>query len=133
MLNKLLLQQVKDCLQNSNGLPANVRDLLEAISASAAQSDIEGERIQQSIHLKTSQRIAKIGSWEMDMPDPEDLTQNRHYWSAETYRIFGFPPGSTIDNESFYSRIPAEDQQHIKTVMENALATGSIYDVTHRL
>jgi len=133
MLNKLLLQQVKDCLQNSDALPGDIRDLLHAISISAEQIDNEEERIRQGIHLETSQRIAKIGSWEMDIPDTDDLTQNRHYWSAEAYRIFGFAPGSAIDNELFYSRIPAEDQALIHTVMKDALATGSIYDVTHRL
>ena len=133
MLDKLLLQRVKDCLQNSDSLPADVRDLLQTISTSAEQTGVEEERMQQGIHLETSQRIAKIGSWEMDIPDPDDLTQNRHYWSTETYRIFGFTPGSAIDNNSFYSLIPVEDQQMIKTVMEKALATGSIYDVTHRL
>jgi len=132
MIDYLLLRQVKERLKKNDYLPADVKDLLETVVRSC-ELGLDDERIKNTVHLETSQRVAKIGSWEMDIPDINDLTKNRHYWSSETYRIFGFPPGSPIHNDSFYNRIPVEDQQHIQVVLEKALATKGAYDVTHRL
>lgn len=132
MIDNRLLWQIKDRLKKNDDLPADVNDILNAV-VHACEQGPDKERIKNTVHLETSQRIAKIGSWEMDIPDLDDWTQNRHYWSSETYRIFGFEPGSEINNDLFYSRIPEEDQQHIMVVLGNALATGCIYDVTHRL
>ena len=43
--------------------------------------------------LRQSQRIAHVGSWEMDLLDRSDLGQNAVRWSDECIRIFGLEPG----------------------------------------
>ncbi|HEY8037777.1 MAG TPA: EAL domain-containing protein [Methylobacter sp.] len=55
--------------------------------------------------LSESQRIAHVGSWQIDLP------MNKVTWSEETYRIHGLSPKTyTPDLESFYALIHADDR-----------------------
>ena len=71
-----------------------------AQQARAYQEELEArERL-----LAESQRMARIGSWELD------LTSHRLHWSDETYRIVGVSP-EDFDHkpDSFYARVHPND------------------------
>lgn len=79
--------------------------------------------------LNRSQRIAKLGSWELD------LRNNRLSWSDEVYRIFGLEPQEfKATYEAFLETVHPEDR---KTVDETY--TGSLhenmdsYEIEHRV
>jgi diguanylate cyclase (GGDEF)-like protein/PAS domain S-box-containing protein len=76
--------------------------------------------------LSRAQRIAKIGSWQLDIPG------KAHTWSEETYRIFGEPPGKVINFEIFAGHIPPEDKEWVSTSWHSALQ-GEPYDIEHRI
>ena len=68
--------------------------------------------------LRQAQAVARLGSWRIEPggPDPEALE-----WSAETYRLFGVPPGSRMTYPDFLDRIYPEDRERVVAAFEDAL------------
>lgn len=85
---------------------------------------IENER-----RLQEAERLAKMGSWELD------LEHNLLFWSDEIYRIFETTPqsfGATY--EAFLSFVHPEDRELINTAYQRSLETKTPYGpITHRL
>ncbi len=76
--------------------------------------------------LKATQRIASIGSWELD------LTTQELVWSEETYRIFGLPFGTPMTYPGFVERVHAQDRQRVDEAWRRALG-GQPYELEHRI
>ena len=68
------------------------------------------EAKQTAFRLAEAQRVAKIGSWEMDILNDEI------WWSEESYRIFGFEPveGQNISFDEFLQTIIPDDREKIR-------------------
>jgi len=77
-------------------------------------------------HLEEAQRVAHIGSWELDIPG------NRLVWSAETCAIFGVAPGAPLSFEYFAKRIHPDYRDMVNAAWSAALS-GAPYDVEHRI
>jgi PAS domain S-box-containing protein len=78
--------------------------------------------------LAEAQRIAGVGSWEIDWPTRKVL------WSDETYRLLGVTRGEyepTI--EGFFAVVPPEDQPAVRRAVEDALAGRAQYRIDHRV
>ncbi|MDO9244417.1 MAG: sensor domain-containing diguanylate cyclase, partial [Rhodocyclaceae bacterium] len=78
--------------------------------------------------LKEAQRLARLGSWELD------LTKNHLTWSDEGYRIFEIDPerfGATY--EAFLDAIHPEDRAMVNQAYQDSLQTRQPYEITHRL
>ncbi len=78
--------------------------------------------------LAEAQRIAKVGSWTLD------LATNTLVWSDEVFRIF------EVDNQNFGARYEAfldlihpEDRDMVHQVYQQSLQTRRPYLITHRL
>jgi PAS domain S-box-containing protein len=84
-------------------------------------------RVSQS-SLADAQRIAKLGSWELNLRTDELL------WSDEIYRIFEIDRGNFLGTyEAFLERIHPEDRARVKEAFSEALAQRRPYDTVHRL
>ncbi|NWF66246.1 MAG: PAS domain S-box protein [Campylobacterales bacterium] len=57
--------------------------------------------------LQEAQRVAKIGSWKID------IKTNQLTWSNQTYIIFGIPIGKTITLEDFLGVIHPDDLEFV--------------------
>ena len=88
----------------------------------------QAEREERARLLAESQRMASIGSWELD------LTTNLLRWSEQTYRIVGVDPRA-FDHalESFYARVHPDDLPALKASEDAALRQGDTHDVTVRI
>ncbi len=78
--------------------------------------------------LSEAQRIARLGSWELD------LTTNTLVWSDEIYRIFEIDPtlfGATY--EAFLAAIHPEDREMVNQAYTASLTSKAPYEVEHRL
>ena len=78
--------------------------------------------------LKESQRIAKLGSWELD------LVNNALFWSDEVFKIFEIDPKrSGASYEAFLELVHPEDKAIVTNAYDHALKSRTPYDVFHRL
>lgn len=78
-------------------------------------------------HLNHAQAVARIGSWHLD------IEKQRLTWSNETYRMFGVPPGTPQDVDSFASHVYPEDLASVFDAWGKALRGESEYDMEHRI
>lgn len=79
--------------------------------------------------LQEAERLAKMGSWELD------LVNDTLHWSDEIYRIFDTTPqsfGATY--EAFLNFIHPDDRELVNEAYQNSLITKEPYGpITHRL
>jgi len=84
--------------------------------------------------LAAAQRIAHLGSWELDLKNLEDINSNELRWSDETFRIFGYEPQQVaVTNELFLRAVHADDRQRVAAAVTEALEKKSAYDLEHRI
>jgi len=76
--------------------------------------------------LKETQRIAKLGGWELD-PETGKLI-----WTDEVYRIYEVEPDYQPDMESSFSFYDPEDIPIIREAVNNAVEYGKSYDLELR-
>jgi two-component system, cell cycle sensor histidine kinase and response regulator CckA len=80
------------------------------------------------------QRIAHLGSWELDLTNLEDINANELRWSDETFRIFGFQPRQVpLSTDRFFRSVHAEDRARVAGAVIEALKTGKPFDLEHRI
>ena len=90
---------------------------------------VEEQLIKSDTHLKTAQRVGKIGSWEFDL-----ITGNM-VWSEEVFRIFGRDP--SIGTPTYYleliNYLHPDDWERFNQTVQIAIATGKSYDIEYRI
>ncbi|MCF8242308.1 MAG: PAS domain S-box protein [Melioribacteraceae bacterium] len=112
---------VFDSSQNFRGSFAMFTDISERKQAEKRLSDTASR-------LNEAQRIAHIGSWELN------LVTNVLTWSDEIYRIFEIDKekfGATY--EAFLNAIHPEDIEAVDFAYTNSLKTKEPYHIEHRL
>ncbi len=78
--------------------------------------------------LLEAQRIARLGSWEID------LVGRRHHWSEEMYRIFGGTPESFRQSVwSFLDVVHPDDRARVEATFAASVRDRTPYDLVHRL
>jgi PAS domain S-box-containing protein len=78
--------------------------------------------------LKEAQRIAHMGSWELD------LNNNKLHWSDEIYRMFEIDPARfKASYEAFLNIIHPQDRDIAYKAYTGSLTDKQPYEITHRL
>ena len=78
--------------------------------------------------LNTAQRVARIGSWELD------LTTNALVWSDEIYRIFELDPSKfAASYATFLERVHPGDRLQVDAAYQASVRERSAYEIAHRL
>jgi PAS domain S-box-containing protein len=78
--------------------------------------------------LNEAQKIAKVGSWEVEYPGL------KVYWSDEVYRIFEFTSGDWEPSfDHFLNVVHPDEREMIESLYTESLQTHSSFDVIHRL
>jgi PAS domain S-box-containing protein len=99
----------------------------------------ERKRIEESLRLGKSnmaaaQRIAHVGSWELDLVGDGGLDANVLRWSDEMYRIAGLEPGAVdMTSELFFKIVPEEDHEPIRAAVRDAIRDCKTYSIVHRI
>ncbi len=74
--------------------------------------------------LQESQRIAKVGSWHLD------IATNQVVWSEELYRMYGFDPTLPPPPYSQHQKLfTPESWERLSAALANTVETGSPYEV----
>lgn len=98
-----------------------VRDITER--KAVEKSLREGEAM-----LQEAQRIAHVGSWDVDMLN-DKLT-----WSDETFRIWEIDKTKfKADFAAFLETVHPEDRERVNRVYYESVANHTLYEVEHRL
>ncbi len=92
----------------------------------AVRLHVERQLAARTADLTKAQAIARLGSWNLDIPG------DRLSWSEETYRIFGLMPGTVLQLSTFANFIHPEDRDQVMAAWNAALA-GEPYDIEHRI
>jgi diguanylate cyclase (GGDEF)-like protein/PAS domain S-box-containing protein len=96
-------------------------DVTEKSIADAALK--ESER-----RLNEAQRIAQVGSWELD------LLSGKLSWSDEIFRLFEIDKTAFgASYEAFLNAIHPEDRDQVNQAYTHSLETHTPYEITHRL
>lgn len=78
--------------------------------------------------LREAQRLARIGSWELD------LDSGRLYWSQQLFDIFEIDPAQgPADYGSFLGMVHPDDRERVDAAYQQSLSTRQAYEVDHRL
>ncbi|MFW6041006.1 MAG: PAS domain S-box protein [Thermoplasmatota archaeon] len=104
----------------------NVEGIVETALEITDRKKTEQRLKESEERLNRSQKIAKVGSWEID------LDTNELNWSDETYRIFGFPIGELMCYERVLEKIHPDDREYVEKEWKRALKDGD-YDIEHRI
>jgi len=92
------------------------------------RKEAEGALRKSEISLAESQRIAHLGTWE------RDLRTGESWWSAETYRIYGFDSGSHLPAlGELMEVVHPDDRDPLEAAMYGALREAKPYDIEHRI
>ena len=104
------------------GVVEFVRDITQRV-----QNEMDLKRTRNL--LEKSQRIAKVGSWELD------LTRNNLLWSDEVYRIFGLKPQEfTATYEAFLNLVHPRDRLAVSNAYESSIEEGrDQYEIENRI
>lgn len=96
-------------------------DITERRLAEAALRDSEHR-------LNEAQRIAQLGSWELDLVSGELI------WSDEIFRLFEIDKSRFgASYEAFLDAIHPDDRDRVNQAYSDSLATRTPYEITHRL
>ena len=106
---------------------APIRDAQGRISGSAVVIRDITELKKAQIQLVDSQRLAKVGSWELD------IATGRTRWSDEWYRIFGLPKDVPADFQTFLSRVHPKDRGLIVDAQKKSHTNGGPFNVDFRI
>lgn len=87
------------------------------------------EALQRSeARLREAQRVAQIGSWDLDIPT------NALTWSDEVYRIFEIDPnGFGASYDAFLQLVHPDDREFVNQVFTDSLKNRQPYNIVHRL
>ena len=84
---------------------------------------------QSEAYLAEAQRLTHTGSWAWS-----PATGERHYWSEEMFRIFGFDPEQGLPpHEIFWRRVHPEDRDRVREHIRRAVSHEVDYVVEHRI
>lgn len=78
-------------------------------------------------YLAEAQTLSRTGSFGWHVPTGE------LFWSAETYRIFGYDPGAHVTLAMIVERTHPDDRAFVREVIDRAVAQKEAFDVEHRL
>ena len=108
---------------------------IDGISADITRRKETEENLRSAeVHLLASQRIARVGSWELYLTDPANFYTGTLKWSDETFRIFGYRPGEVKSTgHRAYEHVHPGDRERVEDTFKRALGEGKLYQAEYRI
>lgn len=107
---------------------------IDGISADITRRKETEENLRSAeVHLLASQRIARVGSWELYLSH-DNFYAGTLKWSDETFRIFGYAPGEVESTVHMaFEHVHRDDRERVQAVFKNALRERTLFQVEHRI
>lgn len=107
--------------EGKNGALVFVRDITGRIKSE--ENILRANRL-----FEASQKIAHVGSWELD------IKSGAMAWSDEVYRIFGIQTGIPITNDDFMLAVHPDDRSMVNEAYDRSLRENlDGYEIEHRI
>src|SRR2546421_4351204 len=91
-------------------------------------ADADSERTRARRQLGEARELARVGSWEWDIP------QNVVWWSDQLYRIYGLEPRSILPTyEEFLTRVHPDDRESVDERNRRAFADHEPFEDVKRI
>src|SRR5690606_37992489 len=111
--------------RDARGEPVEILSIGSDITASR---EAEARVRRSEAHLIEAQRIAKIGSWELD------LRTNLIKWSGQTSQIFGLRESDSDGTfKRFLTFVHPDDLEQLHAAQRAAVEGTARFDVQHRI
>ena len=121
----VLLHTIKVPVRDEDGRPQFLLGISQDIRLFKR---IEEELRRSQASLAEAQRIARMGSWELDQES------GTAYWSDELFRILGKEPGETKPSlEAFLLQCHPEDAERMRAVFHQVAEDGLPVTLDHRM
>jgi PAS domain S-box-containing protein len=78
-------------------------------------------------YLSEGQRLSHTGSW------ARCVTSGDVYFSQESYRIFGFEPGSKVTLDTILGRIHPDDRPFARETIQKSIADSGDFELNYRI
>jgi PAS domain S-box-containing protein len=89
---------------------------------------------QSEASLAAAQRLAQVGSWELDLVDPLDLSRCPTRWSDELFRLLGFEPGQfTATTARAMEVVHTGDRTIVARAMTDLIHQAKSFDICYRI
>lgn len=99
-----------------------------------AQSRTEAEARRIEASLEIAQRIAGLGSWELDLDKRDPDGSYALWWSNEVYHILGLSPTTVkSQRQTFFNLVHPEDREMVYTAIDAAITQGEVYSMRFRI
>ena len=119
-VSQLILSH-RDAQGNLSHLSTIMRDISE-------RKLVERELEHKSYLLNETQKLARLGSWELD------IASGAFNWSDEVYRIFELGPGSfAVTYRAFLELVHPEDCERVQQTCRKSIQDGKPFEMEHRL
>lgn len=105
----------------------------QTLRAWGTQQDVTSQRMAMKELERSRERLdlalqaTAMGIWEWD------VVNNELYWSPELKKLFGLKVKDDITYEKYQGLLHPDDREHMLEVIKESLATGSTYQVEHRI
>ncbi|QLK24456.2 PAS domain S-box protein [Natrinema zhouii] len=123
---------IASVLEDPDGRPVEVgigRDITERRDKERRLRERE-TRLERTTHLlEQSQRLAKIGAWELDVTEEP----YEPWWTDEVRRIHGVSSDEAVDIEQALGFYHPDDRPRIREAVERAIEDGEPYDLELRI
>lgn len=111
--------------RDAQGRPVEILSIGSDITASR---EAEARVRRSEAHLIEAQRIAKIGSWELD------LRTDRIKWSGQTTQIYGLRESDSAGTfKGFLTFVHPDDLDELRAAQRAALEGTARFDIQHRI
>lgn len=108
---------------------------LDGLTSDITERKLAEDTIRRSeAHLRASQRVARVGSWELNVQGKENPNDGILSWSEETFALFGYTPLEVNpSNELFFSHIPESERERVGKAFFDSFTTGNPYSIEHTI
>ncbi len=123
----VLLLYLPDGRRKADAEVAHLRAVTDVIAGMIVHKRAEADSAQSRSRLVVAQRIAQVGSWELD------LVNDKVLWSDEEFRILGYRPGEIEpSHDAFLARVHPDDRAAVVAAMADLEQQGSL-SIDHRV
>jgi PAS domain S-box-containing protein len=102
-------------------------EVIGAVMDITARKLTEVELRRSKAHITNAQTLSHTGSVGME------VRTKRIFWSEESARIYGYPPGTEPTPDLILQRVHPDDVNLLKDVLKRAAQGGANFDFEHRL